>query len=171
MGEANPLASLSPLQIKQLQRVFYTLDKDLDGRISEANVADVLRHLGRWRQLTVGSTEAEAESEAHACFSHAPASLEMMSFLTQMSSVLSRMSDAHTLVEAFASFDEADEGVIDRSVLHEILGHDPALMALWDVPAFMDRAQKRFDYRKCRYLHLTTVITTLGMCAWSEIDA
>lgn len=46
MGDANPLASLSPLQIKQLQRVFYSLDKNVDGRVSEADVAEVLRHLG-----------------------------------------------------------------------------------------------------------------------------
>ncbi|SHO79770.1 Similar to S.cerevisiae protein CMD1 (Calmodulin) [Malassezia sympodialis ATCC 42132] len=153
MGEANPLASLSPLQIKQLQRVFYALDKDLDGRVSEANVADVLGHLG--------STDAEAE--AHACFADAPATLEMMSFLTHMARILARVGDAHSLAEAFASFDEKDEGMIDRRDLHEILGHDPALIAAWEVPAFMDRAQKRFDYRK--------LVTTLGMCAWSDVSA
>jgi len=53
MGE-NPLASLSPLQIKQLQRVFYSLDKDMDGRVSEAHVAEVLRHLGASAPLTQG---------------------------------------------------------------------------------------------------------------------
>ncbi|WFD21028.1 hypothetical protein MCAP1_003283 [Malassezia caprae] len=137
MGE-NMLASLSPLQIKQLQRVFYSLDKDMDGRVSEAHVAEVLRHLG--------STDAEAE--ARACFADAPPTLEMMSFLTQMARVLARVGDAHSLAEAFASFDEKDEGMIDRGVLHEILGHDDALIAAWEVPAFMDRAQKRFDYRK-----------------------
>ncbi|CCV00598.1 unnamed protein product [Malassezia sympodialis ATCC 42132] len=169
MGEANPLASLSPLQIKQLQRVFYALDKDLDGRVSEANVADVLGHLGTCTLLTPGSTDAEAE--AHACFADAPATLEMMSFLTHMARILARVGDAHSLAEAFASFDEKDEGMIDRRDLHEILGHDPALIAAWEVPAFMDRAQKRFDYRKRVYGLLTPVVTTLGMCAWSDVSA
>jgi len=75
----------------------------------------------------------------------------MMSFLTQMARVFARVGDAHSLAEAFASFDEKDEGMIDRSVLHEILGHDAALIAAWEVPAFMDRTQKRFDYRKRTY--------------------
>lgn len=73
----------------------------------------------------------------------------MMSFLTQLSRSLAPVGDAHSLAEAFASFDEKDEGMIDISVLHEILGHDPALISAWEVPAFMDRTQKRFDYRKC----------------------
>ena len=35
MSEASPLSNLTPVQIKQLQRVFYALDKNADGRVSQ----------------------------------------------------------------------------------------------------------------------------------------
>ena len=79
MNEASPLASLTPVQIKQLQRVFYALDKNADGRVSDSDVAEALRNLG----------VKDAEAEAKTCFEGAPSSTyETMSFLTMMSGVM-----------------------------------------------------------------------------------
>lgn len=116
--EGTPLAGLAPAQIQELQRVFYSIDKDADGRINEADVAGVLRNLGA----------SDAAAEAQACFAPpTPASLESLSFLTHMSQILAPFSDADKLLEAFASFDEKDEGVVDVAELEAVVG-DRALV-------------------------------------------
>ena len=58
MSEASPLSNLTPVQIKQLQRVFYALDKNADGRVSQEDVGAALRSLG----------VPQAEEEARGCY-------------------------------------------------------------------------------------------------------
>lgn len=154
MSEASPLSSLTPVQIKQLQRMFYTLDKDADGRVSQDDVAAALRSLGA----------SHADDEAHGCYENAPDSTyELMSFLTMMSGVLHPFSDMQKLREAFESFDERDEGYIPTDTAREILNHNDDIAATWLVPPFVDRSRTLFDYRK--------FLSTLGMCEWKELVA
>ncbi|WFD32615.1 hypothetical protein MSPP1_003663 [Malassezia sp. CBS 17886] len=139
-SDANPLALLSAAQIQQLQRVFYMLDKDSDGRVSEADIERVLRGLGSTR----------ASEEAKMYFSGDGAPIESTAFLTLMSAQLRPLGDLSKLVDAFESFDEKDEGFVDVSAMKEILaGDDDAQAELWLVPAFLDRSRQRFNYRKC----------------------
>lgn len=72
-----------------------------------------------------------------------------MGFLTIMSHTLGPLSDVRQLMDAFASFDEKDEGMLDVDVVREMLDHDEDLLAHWLSPTFLDRSRKRFDYRKC----------------------
>lgn len=142
------------MQIKQLQRVFYALDKNADGRVSDSDVAEALRNLG----------VKDAEAEAKTCFEGAPSSTyETMSFLTMMSGVMEPFSDTRKLSEAFESFDEKDEGFVDVDMIREILDHNEAWINTWLVPTFLDRTHKRFDYRK--------FLSTLGMCEWKDLVA
>ena len=177
MNEASPLASLTPVQIKQLQRVFYALDKNADGRVSDSDVAEALRNLG----------VKDAEAEAKTCFEGVSSSTyDTMSFLAMMSGVMEPFSDTRKLSEAFESFDEKDEGFVDVDMIREILDHNEAWVCkalrrlsepvrlhlsngsyiqidTWLVPSFLDRTHKRFDYRK--------FLSTLGMCEWKDLVA
>jgi len=154
MSEASPLSNLTPVQIKQLQRVFYALDKNADGRVSQENVAAALRSLG----------VPQAEEEARGCYENVPDSTyELMSFLAMMSGVLHPFADMQKLREAFESFDEKDEGYIPTDTAREILDHNDDMTDAWLVPPFVDRSRTRFDYRK--------FLSTLGMCEWKELVA
>lgn len=86
--------------------------------------------------------------------------LDATSFLTMMGSRMGPLGDARKLLEAFESFDERDEGVVDVAAMREILAGDDeavrgALMQLERmlVPPFLDRSKKQFAYRKCRCAH------------------
>lgn len=152
-SEAGPFARLAPVQIKQLQRVFYALDKDADGRVTESDVTGVLKNLGAYSALATDAGATDADAEARACFGEATdgaQSLESMAFLALMSARIGALGDARRLAEAFASFDERDEGAIDVDVLREIVD-DNELVRHWLVPQFLDRSQKQFLYRKCAW--------------------
>ena len=75
--------------------------------------------------------------------------MEETRFITLMGSRLGALGDAQTLLDAFSSFDERDEGFVDVDVLREVFAEQPALLEHLVVPAFTDRRGKRFDYRKC----------------------
>lgn len=119
MSEGGALARLSPAQIKQLQRVFYALDRDEDGNVSESDLAKALRSLG----ARDAPTEAKEHFQADVLGSDAP-ELDATSFLTMMATRMGPVSDARKLLEAFESFDERDEGVVDVDVVKEILAND-----------------------------------------------
>lgn len=115
MSDAGPLSTLTPAQIKQLQREFYALDRDADGRVKAADVQDALRNLG----------VAHADADAQACFEHAEGgAYELMGFLTMMGGTLQPFADMPKLCEAFESFDEKDEGYIPAETLRDILAND-----------------------------------------------
>ncbi|PKI85915.1 hypothetical protein MVES1_000184 [Malassezia vespertilionis] len=143
MSDAAPLASLSPAQIKQLQRVFYTLDRDHDDIVSEADVATQLRGLGT----------PNAAEEAKAYIGQEGGSLDATSYMTMMATKLAPLSDARKLADAFESFDEKDAGFVDVALLKEIFGDTPELLQPWLTPAFLDRSCTRFEYRKCTWMH------------------
>ncbi|WFD41018.1 uncharacterized protein MJAP1_004009 [Malassezia japonica] len=157
MSEGGALARLSPAQIKQLQRVFYALDRDEDGNVSESDLAKALRSLG----ARDAPTEAKEHFQADVLGSDAP-ELDATSFLTMMATRMGPVSDARKLLEAFESFDERDEGVVDVDVVKEILANDQEAIDQWLVPPFLDRTRKRFEYRK--------FVEMLGMCEWTALE-
>ncbi|KAI3617724.1 hypothetical protein CBS9595_003633 [Malassezia furfur] len=115
------LESLSPAQIKQLQRVFYAVDRDEDNYISPDDVNKTLRSLG--------TKDAAAEVPAYLSpdvvgTQLSDRGLDATSFLTMMGNHMGALSDSRTLLDAFESFDERDEGFVDVATVREILAGD-----------------------------------------------
>lgn len=92
----------------------------------------------RWISLTQGT--ADASNAAKTYFSQdtvagggggsggSVAPLEETRFITMMGAHLGELSDAPTLLDAFSSFDEKDEGVVDVHVLREVFADEPDLV-------------------------------------------
>lgn len=158
MDDAGPLARLSAPQIQQLQRVFYALDKDEDGEVGQADLEKVLRSLGR------SDAKTEAEQYLHSATvgtqTRDGEALDATQFLTMMGTHLAPFPDMHKILEAFASFDERDEGWIDVAVVQSLLADDPEAvrgvltqLAHWLAPPFLDRTRSRFAYRQCTSIY------------------
>ena len=115
------LESLSPAQIKQLQRVFYAVDRDEDNYITESDVNKTLRSLGTKDATTEAPTYLSADVVGTQLSDRG---LDATSFLTMMGNRMGALSDARTLLDAFESFDERDDGFVDVATVHEILAGD-----------------------------------------------
>ncbi|WFD34937.1 hypothetical protein MCUN1_001783 [Malassezia cuniculi] len=133
--DAGPLSRLSATQIQQLQRVFFALDKDEDGLVSESDVAAVLR--------SIGKTDPQA---AKAYGVTEP--IDQTRFIAMMGERIGRVGDMSALIEAFESFDEKDQGVVEVAALREAI-NDPEALSNMLVPPFVDRSGKLFHYKKC----------------------
>lgn len=131
--DAGPLARLSAKQIQQLQRVFYALDKDEDGLISEGDVAAVLRSVGT---ADMKAVKAYGANEP----------IDQTRFIAMMGDRISSVGDIHALADAFASFDEKEQGTVEVAALREAVGDDIRHLL---VPPFVDRAGRLFYYKKC----------------------
>lgn len=136
--DAGPISHLSAKQIQQLQRVFFELDKDEDGLVSEQDVSTVLRSLG-----------GTAPDAAQVYGVGEP--MDQTRFIAMMGEQIGRVGDIRELVEAFSSFDEKDEGVVEVAALRETVSDGDILQQLL-VPPFIDRAGRLFYYRKCTSL-------------------
>lgn len=125
------LARLSPAQIKQLQRVFYAVDRDEDNVVSESDVVKTLRSLGMCVRRCADAGERDAAGEApqylgaDATGADARGGIDATSFLTMFGTRMGAVADARKLLDAFECFDERDEGVIEVGVVHAVLADDP----------------------------------------------
>lgn len=136
--DAGPISRLSAKQIQQLQRVFYELDKDDDGLVSEADVNAVLRSFGN---SDPSAAQAYDISEP----------IDQTRFIAMMGEQIGKVGDLRELVEAFASFDEKDEGAVEVATLREHI-EDPSTLQQLLVPPFVDRTGRTFYYKKCASL-------------------
>ncbi|WFC95875.1 hypothetical protein MBRA1_002529 [Malassezia brasiliensis] len=152
------LENLSPAQIKQLQRVFYAVDRDEDNYITSDDVNKTLRSLG----AKDATTEAPSYLSTDVVGTQlSDRGLDATSFLTMMGNHIGVLSDPRKLLDAFESFDERDEGFVDVETVHEILAGDQEAIDKLLVPAYLDRTRKRFEYRK--------FVAMLGMCPCEEL--
>lgn len=107
-----PLFSLfSPSQIKQFQEAFNLLDVDRDGFITPTDLSSSLTNLG----LPTAALESYFSSEQQG-------KINFTAFLSMMGEHLLKFDTQEELGEAFASFDEGDEGVVRVEDLREWLG-------------------------------------------------
>ncbi|KAK9457401.1 hypothetical protein V1511DRAFT_493519 [Dipodascopsis uninucleata] len=87
-------------QINQIKEAFTMLDKDRDGVISRSDLEQMLTSLGQY----------PSSEELDEMLSGMPTPLQFPSFLTEMSSTLSKFSTKEELITAFGAFDDDDNG-------------------------------------------------------------
>ena len=88
------------------------MDRDNDGNVNSADVADVLSQLGL----------SATPSQLSAYFNGAQ-SINLATYLNTLSELLGSLSQANELSAAFEAFDDGDDGQIDLAELKDALLH------------------------------------------------
>ncbi|KDN49947.1 EF-hand [Tilletiaria anomala UBC 951] len=147
--------TFSHKQIQGFKEAFTMVDQDRDGLISREDLKTMLTNLGinaKPATLDAYMSSAFADSYTSEASAMSSAGVNFTQFLTMFGTHLSELDEAHELSEAFACFDEKDDGVLDAAELRYWLKEvgdrmtDSEIDRLLSGP-FMDRGGKRFDYK------------------------
>lgn len=106
------LSKLPPPLLHSMRESFSVMDRDNDGHVNSADVADMLSQLG----LT-------ATPSALAAYFNGAQSINLATYLNTISDLLSGMSRSAELAAAFEAFDDGDDGQIDMAELKDALLH------------------------------------------------
>lgn len=91
---------------------FQILDRDNDGLVNREDVVDMLTNLG----------QPSSASDVTSFFPPgAPQTLPLASFLNTLSNLIAPLSSQKELLNAFAAFDEKDDGEVDVKELKDAL--------------------------------------------------
>ncbi|CAO1617612.1 unnamed protein product [Jaminaea pallidilutea] len=141
--------TLNPQQIKTFKECFNLVDQDSDGFVSSEDLRVMLQNLGMRSEPKDVARYMDGMGGRD---NRGRQGVNFTQFLTMFGELLSGMDDAATLSEAFACFDEKDQGVVDASELRQWLGgvgdkmSDAEIDRLLSGP-FTDRSGRRFDYK------------------------
>jgi Ca2+-binding EF-hand superfamily protein len=88
------------------------MDRDDDGHVNSADVADMLSQLG------LSATPSQLST-----YFNGAQSINLATYLTTLSDLLSHLSHQNELSAAFEAFDDGDDGQIDLAELKDALLH------------------------------------------------
>jgi Ca2+-binding EF-hand superfamily protein len=109
---SDALSKIPPPLLHSMRESFSVMDRDNDGHVNSADVADMLSQLGL---SATPSTLSAYFNGAH--------SINLATFLNTLSDLLSGLSRSSELSAAFEAFDDGDDGQIDLSELKDALLH------------------------------------------------
>ncbi|KAF1913941.1 hypothetical protein BDU57DRAFT_408125, partial [Ampelomyces quisqualis] len=109
---SDALSKLPPALLHSMRESFSVLDRDNDGHVNSADVADMLSQLG-----------LSATPSALATYFNGAQSINLATFLNTLSDLLSGLSRSSELSAAFEAFDDGDDGQIDLAELKDALLH------------------------------------------------
>jgi Ca2+-binding EF-hand superfamily protein len=109
---SDALSKLPPPLLHSLRESFSVMDRDDDGHVNAADVADMLSQLG-----------LSATPSTLATYFNGAQSINLATYLTTVSDLLSGLSRSNELSAAFEAFDDGDDGQIDLADLKDALLH------------------------------------------------
>jgi Ca2+-binding EF-hand superfamily protein len=95
-----------------MRESFSVMDRDNDGHVNSADVADMLSQLG-----------LSATPSALSTYFNGAQSINLATYLSTLSDLLSPLSRTSELSAAFEAFDDGDDGQIDLAELKDALMH------------------------------------------------
>lgn len=95
-----------------MRESFSVLDRDDDGHVNAADVADMLSQLG-----------LSATPSTLATYFNGAQSINLATYLSTISELMSGLSRTNELTAAFEAFDDGDDGQIDLADLKDALLH------------------------------------------------
>ncbi|BGP06959.1 hypothetical protein JCM10049v2_002789 [Rhodotorula toruloides] len=149
-------------QVQVFREAFSLIDQDNDGVISEADLRGLLASLGQQPspQLIHSLLHAQPLSAPP---SSTPLPINFTTFVTLLASHLSPLSPEQEMLEAFACFDESNEGFVRGKEVREWLGGSGDRMSEKEIDRllhapFYDPKTDLFNYRLwCSTLRVTDV--------------
>jgi Ca2+-binding EF-hand superfamily protein len=109
---SDALSRLPPPLLHSMRESFSVMDRDDDGHVDSADVADMLSQLG------LSATPATL-----ATYFNGAQSINLATYLNTLSDLLSNLSRVNELNAAFEAFDDGDDGQIDMAELKDALLH------------------------------------------------
>ncbi|KAL5115922.1 hypothetical protein ACEQ8H_006144 [Pleosporales sp. CAS-2024a] len=106
------MSKLPPPLLHSMRESFSVMDRDNDGHVNAADVADMLSQLG-----------LSATPSTLASYFNGAQSINLATFLNTLSDLLSGLSRSSELSAAFEAFDDGDDGQIDLAELKDALLH------------------------------------------------
>ncbi|KAF2132063.1 hypothetical protein P153DRAFT_364505 [Dothidotthia symphoricarpi CBS 119687] len=106
------VSRLPPPLLHSMRESFSVLDRDDDGHVNAADVADMLSQLG-----------LSATPSTLATYFNGAQSINLATYLSTISELMSGLSRTNELSAAFEAFDDGDDGQIDLSELKDALLH------------------------------------------------
>ncbi|KAJ5787946.1 hypothetical protein N7457_002936 [Penicillium paradoxum] len=114
-GPASDAAGKLPAhQVREIREAFQVLDRDNDGLVNKDDVIDVLTTLGQ---------DSSASTIARFFPPGTGQTMNFPNFLNTLSGLMASMSPSQELLNAFAAFDDDDNGQIDAAELRDALLH------------------------------------------------
>lgn len=98
--------------LHSMRESFSVMDRDNDGHVNSADVADMLSQLG------LSATPSQLST-----YFNGAQSINLATYLNTLSDLLGELSHVNELSAAFEAFDDADDGQIDLSELKDALLH------------------------------------------------
>jgi len=112
MASSDALSKLPPPLLHSMRESFSVMDRDDDGHVNAADVADMLSQLGL----------SATPSQLSTYFSGAQ-NINLATYLTTLSDLLGNLSHQSELSAAFEAFDDNDDGQIDLAELKDAMLH------------------------------------------------
>ncbi|KAF7672272.1 hypothetical protein GT037_009782 [Alternaria burnsii] len=112
MASSDALSKLPPPLLHSMRESFSVMDRDDDGHVNAADVADMLSQLG------LSATPSQLSS-----YFGGAQSINLATYLTTLSDLLANLSHQNELTAAFEAFDDNDDGQIDLAELKDALLH------------------------------------------------
>lgn len=109
---SDAMAKIPPALLHSMRESFSVMDRDNDGHVNSADVADMLSQLG-----------LSATPSSLASYFNGAQSINLATFLNTLSDLLSGLSRSNELSAAFEAFDDGDDGQIDLVELKDALLH------------------------------------------------
>ena len=106
------LSRLPPPLLHSMRESFSVMDRDDDGHVNAADVADMLSQLG-----------LSATPSTLATYFNGAQSINLATYLNTLSDLLAGLSRPNELSAAFEAFDDGDDGQIDLAELKDALLH------------------------------------------------
>ncbi|BGP23665.1 myosin regulatory light chain 9 [Rhodotorula toruloides] len=154
-------------QVQVFREAFSLIDQDNDGIISEADLRGLLASLGQQpsHELLHSLLHAQplSSSSSQPSSPASPLPINFTTFVTLLASHLSPLSPEQEMLEAFACFDERNEGFVRGGEVREWLGGTGNRMTEAEIDRllhapFYDPKTDLFNYRLwCSTLRVTDV--------------
>ncbi|KAJ4409514.1 hypothetical protein N0V91_002435 [Didymella pomorum] len=109
---SDALSKLPPPLLHSMRESFSVMDRDDDGHVNAADVADMLSQLG-----------LSATPSTLAAYFNGAESINLATYLNTLSDLLGGLSRPNELSAAFEAFDDGDDGQIDLAELKDALLH------------------------------------------------
>ncbi|KAF2031311.1 EF-hand [Setomelanomma holmii] len=109
---SDALSKIPPPLLHSMRESFSVMDRDNDGHVNSADVADMLSQLGLSATPSTLST-----------YFNGAQSINLATFLNTLSDLLDGLSRSSELSAAFEAFDDGDDGQIDLAELKDALLH------------------------------------------------
>lgn len=111
-GSSDALSKIPAPLLHSMRESFSVLDRDNNGTVDSADVADMLSQLG-----------LSATPSTLATYFNGAQSINLATYLNTLSDLLSGLSHPNELNAAFEAFDDGDDGQIDLAELKDALLH------------------------------------------------